>query len=396
MLISSSSAKQLWPALPVGAEAGLQLESDALPRVTHTVDNVDLNRIWDEVQAVVSKWNETRSALSSLLSFWHTHSSDAIPQSSALHRFEVATELGEPEALRPPSEYLKLGYDFIDRDAASRWSWKALRDMTSEQVRASLNYALESDNYTVNTTILQRILDPEQGENENMTPVFGLYSGTDGIKPPTYLGKRFPANHTHYGVSGNATLDSGDVELLIKNVVEHGFGLDPGAQIVLFVNPEQLDNIASWRAGEVSANGVTANHDWIPGLGAPAFYTPNPIVGQRAPAEYERLKVAGSYSVAWIIALDDVPQDYVICAATYGANSPNNCLGVREHINPTYRGFRVIPGQIPSYPIQDAFYTRAFGVGVRRRGQASVLQIKAIVEGQPETAVYDVPDLWNR
>lgn len=97
-----------WPILPVGADGGIQLESDALPRVTHTVDGVDLNVIWAEVEAVVKKWNANRSALSALLAFFHTNSADAIPQSSDLDKFEKATELGVPEALRPPSNYLLL------------------------------------------------------------------------------------------------------------------------------------------------------------------------------------------------------------------------------------------------------------------------------------------------
>lgn len=375
MTIYTRPRLNLWPVSPVGADynGGIQLESDALPRVTHTVDNVDLNQIWNEVEAVIRKYNELRSALSGLLSFRHTNSADAIPQSSALHRFETATELGVPEAIRPPNEYLKLGYTFEDYDAASRWSWRALRDMTADQVRATLNYALESDNYTVNTTILQRLLDPEQGANENETPVYGLYSGTDGLKPPSYLGKVFTPNHSHYMVSGAAEVDSADLEALIRNVTEHGFGSSNGSQIVVLINPAQLDRIASFRAGQENASGVVANHDYIPGLGAPAFYTPHEIVGQRAAAELEGLKVSGSYSVAWIVALDDVPSDYMICAATYGNNSPNNAIGFREHINPTYRGFRVIPGPVPSYPITEAFYTRAFGVGVRRRGQAAVM-----------------------
>lgn len=389
--MTSTASQLLWPIMPVGADynGGIQLESDALPRVTHTVDNVDLNRIWLEVEAVIKKWNETRSALSSLLSFWHTNSADAIPQSSALHRFEVATEIGVPEALRPPNEYLKLGYLFDDYDAASRWSWRALRDMTADQVRATLNYALESDNYTVNTTILQRILDPQQDENENATPVYGLYNGVDGIKPPTYLGKVFSSNHSHYMVSGADEVDSADLEALMRNVSEHGFGMEAGSQLVILVNPAHLDRIASFRAGVENATGVVANYDAVPSLGAPPFYTPHEIVGQRAAAQLEGLKVQLSYGPAWIMALDDVPADYLICAATYGANSPNNCLGVRQHINPSYAGFRVIPGPVPSYPITEAFYTRAFGVGTRRRGQAAVMQIKA-------SGPYDTPNLWDR
>ncbi|NVN51615.1 hypothetical protein [Mycobacterium sp. DL] len=349
---------------------------------------MDLNRIWGEVRQVVQTWNAHRSALSSLLSFWHTNSADAIPQSTTIERFEKATELGEPESLRPPSEYLLLGYTFDDYDRASRWSWRAIREMTAQQVRATMDYALESDNRLVNGTILQRLFDPAQDANENATPVYGLYTGNDGHRPPSYLGKSFAANHSHYLVSGAAEVDSGDIEQLIKTVSEHGFGSEPGSQLILLVNPEQLDRIASFRAGIENATGIFANHDFVPSQGAPAFYTPNEIVGERAPAKFEGLRVAGSFGAAWVIALDDVPEGYMACVATYGNNSPGNCIGVRQHINPNYQGFRVIPGPVPAYPITSAFYTRAFGVGVRRRGQAAVMQIKA-------SGSFDTPDIYS-
>lgn len=49
--------------------------------------------------------------------------------------FEEATEFGVPTALREPADYLRLGYNFRDYDKATRFTWKALRAMTSEQVR---------------------------------------------------------------------------------------------------------------------------------------------------------------------------------------------------------------------------------------------------------------------
>jgi hypothetical protein len=107
-------------------------------------------------------------------------------------------------------------------------------------------------------------------------------------------------------------------------------------------------------------------------------------VGKVAPGNYNGLKVSGSYGPLWVIENDYVPAGYLAVVSTYGANSPNNCIGFRQHVQVQYQGLRTIPGTQPVYPIQDAFFSRSFGVGVRRRGQAAVMQIK-------ETGTYDVP-----
>jgi hypothetical protein len=45
----------------------------------------------------------------------------------------------------------------------------------------------------------------------------------------------------------------------------------------------------------------------------------------------------------------------------------------------------MIPG-VGQYPLQDSYFQRSFGTGVRHRGAAAVVQIKAAGD-------YDVPDI---
>ncbi|BBZ29318.1 hypothetical protein MMAD_36130 [Mycolicibacterium madagascariense] len=85
-------------------------------------------------------------------------------------------------------------------------------------------------------------------------------------------------------------------------------------------------------------------------------------MGQTAPATYEQLKTTGSYGALWIVESDYVPAGYASCVASYGSNSPANAIGVRQHPNAAYQGFRTIPGN-SEYPIIDSFYTRAFALG---------------------------------
>lgn len=365
---------------PFGAEGGYATEGDVL--VNTTADGVSLEVIWAEVAAVVKAWNAERSALTSLLAFNTTNTADAIPQSRSTDSFDLASELGEPTALRPPSNYHLMGYRFDDYDKASRWTWKFLRDSTAEQVRAITNYALEADNKLTTGTILQRLFDPTQGENEWSHPVYGLYNG-DSMVPPAYLGKEFQAAHQHYLVSGSDTIDSGDLETATRMVAEHGFGSEPNSRLLALMNPAQAEVVASFKAGEQNAPDIIAKYDYIPSQGAPAYLQPENIVGQVAPESYNGLKVQGSYGPVWIIQSDFIPEDYFTVVATYGANSSDNAIGFREHPQRQYQGLRTIPGLGP-YPLTDAFFQRSFGVGVRRRGQACVTQIKA-------TGTYDVP-----
>jgi hypothetical protein len=46
-----------------------------------------------------------------------------------------------------------------------------------------------------------------------------------------------------------------------------------------------------------------------------------------------------------------------------------------QQINAAYQGLRHIPGHWNGYPLQDSFFARGFGVGVRHRSAAVVCQI---------------------
>jgi hypothetical protein len=372
--------EQLWPLPPFGGEGGYETEGDVLVNVT--ADGVDLNVIWAEIAAVVKAWNAERSALASLLAFNTTNTADAIPQSRSVDSFEEASEFGEPESMRPPGEYALMGYTFKDYDKASRWTWKFLRDSTAEQVRAVANLALEADNRLCTGTVLQRLFDPTQGENEWGHAVYGLYNG-DAMVPPAYLGKGFATAHQHYLVSESTEIDPGDLEHAMKAVTEHGYGTEPNARLLALMNPAQAEVVSQFKAG-VQTGGVTAKHDYIPSAGAPAYLQPDNIVGQIAPESFNGLKVQGSYGDAFVIQSDFIPEDYFAVVATNGPNSQGNALGFREHQNPAFRGFRTVGGLQPGYPLQQAIFARAFGVGVRRRGQACVTQIKS-------SGNYDIP-----
>lgn len=246
---------------PFGGEGlGYNTEGDVL--VNTTADGVDVNALWAEVQSVLKAWNAERGAVASLLSHYTINAADAVPQSIADESFEVASEFGEPESLRAPSNAILLGNTLIDYDKAGRFTWKFLRDSTAEQIRAVANYAVAADNKLVSGLIVNRMFNPTPQTNEFGHTCYSLWNG-DGMVPPTYLGKTFDATHTHYLVSGSAEVDSGDLEAAITHVTEHGYGLDAGSRLIAFMNPVEADEVSAFRAGQVN-NTVVAKADFIP------------------------------------------------------------------------------------------------------------------------------------
>ncbi|MGV0618154.1 hypothetical protein ABQE58_25000 [Mycolicibacterium elephantis] len=367
--------RSLWELPPFGGEGlGYNTEGDVLVNVT--ADGVDVNALWTEVQSVLQAWNAERGAVASLLSRYTINAADAVPQSISDESFEEASEFGEPESLRAPSNAILLGNTLVDYDKAGRFTWKFLRDSTAEQIRAVTNYAVAADNKLVNGLIVNRLFNPTPQTNEFGHTCYPLWSA-DGMVPPPYLGKTFDDTHTHYLVSGADDVDSGDLEAAFNHVTEHGYGLDPGSRLIAFMNPVEADEVSAFKAGQVNNNTVVAKHDFIPSQGAPAYLQPDNIVGEIAPAQYQGLKIDGSYGPLWIVRSQYIPAKYLLVVATSGANSPNNAVSVREHTNAAYRGLRTIPGMRPGYPLQDSFWARCIGVGTRHRGAAAVMQIKA-------------------
>ncbi|MDV7135402.1 hypothetical protein [Williamsia muralis] len=355
-----------------GGDSGYNTAGDAL--VTRTADGVDLNAIWAELKATIDIANSEQIKLASLLSYKTTLPAEAVPQSNSSGKFVEASEFGEPVAIRPPSDALLMGFDFRDFDVASRWTWRALRDMDSRQVQATHNEALAADSRLVNGSILRRLFDPTEGLNNEGHRIFGLWTGTDGLTPPSYLGRTFPQNTSHYLGTNAEQIDSDDIETLCRLVASKGFA--EAGQLIILANPAEGEYIQQFRAGEPSRpNGPIAKWDFIPSASAPAYLQPENIVGQVAPAEFNGLKVAGSYSSAWLVESNYIPIGYVAVVATGGPDSTRNPIGVRQHPNTAYQGLRLLPGGQPGYPLVQALYSRSFGTGVRHRGAAAVAQV---------------------
>ncbi|MGB7234434.1 MAG: hypothetical protein WBD41_00505 [Rhodococcus sp. (in: high G+C Gram-positive bacteria)] len=358
-----------------GAERGYNTAGDVL--VNRTADGVDLNLIWQEAQQALALANAERTSLASLISYPTTSVADPVAQAVGGDHFEESSEMGEPTGIRSGAAPLLMGYNFKDFDLAARLTWKFLRDAPAEQVRDIINRALEADNRLVTGSLIRQIFTNATGFNEFQHPVRPLYTGLDGSVPPPFAGRTFTSSASHMLASGNSAIDPGDLQDAISAVTSKGYGINRGSQLIILCHPHEAEIISTFRRG-VQTNGIESRHDYVPSVTAPPWLSDESIVGVQPPGEFNGLPVAGQWGPAWIVPTYYLPDSgYFACVASGGRNNALNPVAFRQHANVAYQGLRQIPGRDQRYPLQDSFFTRAFGTGVRHRGAACVVQITA-------------------
>ncbi|QCC76711.1 hypothetical protein E2C04_04805 [Nocardioides daphniae] len=333
-------------------------------------DGTDINSIWDEFISTLDLANQKRSALVDLFTFQTTAKGETVLQTpGGTSDFEEASEYGVPKGARLEAGMLPMGYTFKWYDLATRFTWKYLADASANQVAAVHNGALEADNRLTFKAIMNRLFSNVNGVNEDGTTVYSLWNGTDGKAPPEHNGSTFPSTHSHYLTTGTAALAPADVEVLVDTVKHHGYGDGDGQTLVVLANPEEADVIAGFRSGS------GAKFDFIASDDAPPYLTAETLVGSRPSGQFNGLKVLGQYGYALIVSNPLIPAGYVACLATGGSNSERNPIAFREHVQTSLQGLRIVKGKTPDYPLIDSYYNRGFGVGVRHRGAAAVLQV---------------------
>lgn len=168
---------------------GYHSESDVTARVTETADGVDVNEIWNEQVSALSILNEHRTTLASLLSYTTTDAALAVAQGpDAGVKMELASEFGVPSAYRPNQDYLRMGLPFKDWDTRSAFTWKFLRDASSEQVSAIFAAGIEADNRLVTGSIFNRLFRPAEGiaDDTMLRSSVCKTARTASPRPPTW------------------------------------------------------------------------------------------------------------------------------------------------------------------------------------------------------------------
>lgn len=350
--------------------------------VTQTADGRPLQDLWDEFQATVALINEKRQRIIDFLTYPVTNVIEDVPTISS-GGFELASEFGVPvsERARLTSQAMSFDFDWYDRRVG--YTWQFFLEASANQVEAIHQSVLEADNRNIFTKIMRTVFNPSNLQtdikgNPIAQTVYKFWNGDGIMTPPPYGANVFDSTHSHYLVSGAATIDSGDLEQMIEHLRHHGYSATNGNTIVIMANPQEAEAIRRFRANTVNSNGANALYDFIPSTTQPALIVPSTagLIGTQPAGQIAGLTVIGSYGPALIVSEDYIPAGYVFGFATGGEANLNNPIGLREHAQPSARGLRLIPGNNAAYPLIDSYYSRGFGTGVRQRGAGVVMQVK--------------------
>lgn len=370
----------LIPGVAGGSQPlGFHTEGDV---IRTTTDNVDLNVLWREFAAALAILNRQRQPLVDLLTYTVTQPVQTVPQVGSSANFEKASEFGVPIAVRTSVGYFQMGFAFDWYDTGARYTWKYLAEASAEQVRSVFDTILEGDNRLVFNEVMRSLFRntnrTAEIEGQNYT-VYAFYNA-DGTVPPTYKTNTFNGTHQHYRTSGAATVTSGDLEEMLDDLASHGYDTANGYSLVFLTNKAEVNTIRTFKSVQ---NGGTARWDFIPALGTPNFLLPDNFRintesgGGRPASTYRGIKVAGAYGDGLILEDDFMPAGYMALFATGGPDQVQNPIGIREHARPELRGLRMVKGRSDDYPLQDSYWQRGFGTGIRHRGAGMIMQITA-------------------
>jgi hypothetical protein len=347
---------------------------NALADVLVTRDGVNLNDLYAEAKAAVAERNRQRQRWVDLLTYRVTEASDDVLQvgDQSDIKMEDSSEYGLPQGIRTNDTFTTMAATGKWYDIATKFTMRALAEMSSEQVAAITNAAIEADNKKTYELVLGQVFNKNNvtfTEKGVALTAFTFWNN-DGVAPPSYNGNTFPGTHNHYRTSGAAAVTSGDLDEIVADFKSHGFSEATGTQMVLFCNPVEAAIINTFRV----ASG--ALEDFVPAAGA-RFFTPNQLLGTQPAATWGDWAVKGAYGELLIIEDNRIPVGYIVGLASGGQNVQTNPIMLREHANPSFSGLQIISGSRNDYPLVDSYFTHFQGVGVRQRGAGLVMQITA-------------------
>lgn len=367
-------------ATPFGGSqpTGFHTEGDV---IRTTLDGIETNTLWREFTDVLARLRQTRQPVVDLLTYTVPRPYERIPQAGSAMAFEKASEFGVPVAIRTGVTYYSLGFAFDWYDTGARYTWKFLAEAEAEQIRSVFDTVLEGDNRLVFNEVMRTLYRNTNRTTEIQDEDFNVYTfyNADGTVPPTYGTNTFTGSHTHFVTSGAATITSGDLDEAQDDLASHGYNVANGYQIVHLVNKQEANVIRTFKS---TVNGGTARWDFIPAQGTPNWLLPVQLMTNQngvpqPPSSYRGITVLGQYGDAIILVNDFFVPGYVVTFATGGAENVQNPIGIREHARPELRGLRMVKGRSDDYPLQDSYWQRGFGTGVRQRGATYVMQITA-------------------
>ncbi len=342
------------------APGGYGARSDVGER--STIDGTPLQTLWDDFSARLAVFNDQHSLWVATFGTNIDRTTDrvAIPRRAKMER---ATEFGQPALVR--TERVPRGYYLDHWDIGIGFTQEFLDDATDVEINANQLLVEEAWGARQRENVFELLMrednftDPKEG-----IAVKRLYNG-DGEVPPEYDIFSFDGNHTHYLVTAGAALVQADLTVMEDDLISHGYGDNAvggaGGEILGFF-PRDLMAKARGFADFLPAE-TSQIAEILPNSGV--------IVGNKPTGAGWRIE--GTIHRMALIEATSVPAGNVIAMATGGLLSPNNPLGIRQHVNPSAQGLRLNQGR-SDYPLMDSFYDAYIGGGVRHRGAAIIMQ----------------------
>ena len=344
--------------------------------VLRTADGRDLRELFTELEQVAGIANESQQRFVDLFTYPVTSAVTSVLQTlGAGPNFEDASEYGVPKSNRAAHSTLNMGVPFKWFDVAWRSTWQYLADANEAEIAANASAIVAADEGNVFNKVMGTVF---RNTNRSVTDkktgqVYDVlaFANGDGWVAPDYEGNSFDGAHTHYRSSGAAAVTSGDLDEIITDFKSHGYAQENGSQIVIFVNATEGDVVSGFRV----ASGAKA--DFIPSQGQSFFATDGDLIGQQASATFAGFPVKGSYDEAIIIESTRIPAGYVVGLASGGSLAASNPIMFRQHANSALQGLRIVGGNRADYPLQDSYWVRGFGTGIRHRLAGMVMQVTA-------------------
>lgn len=366
---------------------GYSAKADIL---TRTREGQDLNKIWNDFNAALDSFNDSRQPLIDLLSFNVSGIIDEVA-TPGTERFERSTEFGIPQSIRPALAVTQRAYPFEWYDLRQGYTWRFLTRASQRQLDAVLQMALEAENALVFEQVTKSLFN-NANRTTNLdgftTPftVVALYNA-DGTVPPPYKGQTFAGSHTHYLSSGanagQVAFDPQDFLDIAVHLEHHGFTRAQGYNIVFLMNPaDAAASVVKFVRNQTFVSGgastVTSLYDFIPTQGTnfslmlPPGFT---LVGGLNQNSFAGMEVVGSWGPYLFLQDYQIPAGYVVGAATAGQSSQLNIIGIREDEDPALQGIILKPGNNNNYPLIDSYFIRGLGAGVAQRGAAAIMKL---------------------
>jgi hypothetical protein len=368
---------------------GYSAKADIL---TRTRDGQDLNQIWDDYQAALDSFNQARQPLIDLLSSPVNGIVDEVG-TPGTERFELASEFGIAQSIRPVPSVTSRAYPFDWYDMRQGYTWRFLAKATQRQIDMVMQQAIEAENALVFEQVTKSLFN-----NANRTStidgiatpftVVALYNA-DGTVPPPYKGLTFAGSHTHFlstgANAGQVAFDPQDLLDIAGTIEHHGFTRAQGYNIIFLMNPADAQaSVVKYVRNQAFVSGgastVVSLYDFIPATGSNMSLLLPPgyqLVGGLAPNSFAGLEVVGTWGPYLFIQDYSIPQGYVVGAATAGQSVDLNIIGIREDEDPNLQGLILKPGNNNNYPLIDSHFIRGIGAGVRQRGAAAIMKLDA-------------------